>query len=366
MLRLVWSSTCDTLLFLLQVHRNTMTELESRRVISLLLVQDIFAECLSSCIQCRGKSIWTMFGHLKSHGHKDPNNIWNFLTIWIAVWTEICANGRATNLPVISYLSMNVVEHQSSESFEPVQSLRWRCYSPLNPESVNTCTSVSKDFLLAGPIEIFCMPGFGLPILPLWNFIELCGDVCGVLKSDLHSLDDRLRLTNLMIHLLPSRKQKRPRHNLSWAYSKLPQSMDLQVSQCRNCVICGIFVAIFLCHCFWRRMWSHGFSPSCITGVFFVSTVYCHRLWSIVSFEQKSPRSAFNLAETCSLGIPTDRFDMFLSKQDARPLRGCKSAFDGSPHKTSVSIAFRPLAKTNPWLTHQQLISQVCFAKEKF
>ena len=33
-----------------------------------------------------------------------------------------------------------------------------------------------------------------------------------------------------------------------------------------SCVTCGIFVAMFLSQCVWRRMWSHQVSPSCIAG----------------------------------------------------------------------------------------------------
>ena len=67
-------------------------------------------------------------------------------------------------------------------------------------------------------------------------------------------------------------------------------------------VTCGIFVAIVLYRCVWQRMWSHRVSSQ--------AALLEH--YSLRSFllTRQGPRSGFDFAETPSLAISPDRFDM--------------------------------------------------------
>ena len=54
---------------------------------------------------------------------------------------------------------------------------------------------------------------------------------------------------------------------------------------------------------------------SCVACAVFVATVFFHRLWSIVSFQQTRLRTDLDFGDTCSLSMFPATFDMFSSRQ---------------------------------------------------
>ena len=80
-------------------------------------------------------------------------------------------------------------------------------------------------------------------------------------------------------------------------------------------VVLVTFFAIFLSHC-GEECGRTGFLPAVLPG--FSSLRPSSFIASESSFLQirQSPRTVFGFAETCSLGISADRFDMCLSRQN--------------------------------------------------
>ena len=198
MLRLVWSSTCNTTRFLLQVHRKHQwpnLNCFAYSVTSVAFARHV-ADCLWSNAHWHWTSTWKRFLPLKSHCSQDPRDIWIHLKIWIAVWPE---NHVPMNLHLsaLDIILVNVVGSHTSESFGgPYLVCNGDCYS----QTQDRVWEIHVRLFSIRFQWIYFIPGLCLPVLQQWKFKEFCGNVCEVLKSGLRSFNDRLYFVNLVIH----------------------------------------------------------------------------------------------------------------------------------------------------------------------
>ena len=159
----------------------------------LLRLHDIFAHCLLSAIQCGSTSTWKW-----SRGSQECLNFSRDLDRCLARNLVLMTLNKSARDIVLVYECHRVLHFRSLRrpcfvcSGVVTSHAQWRVWQDMYASSQQT------PFWWLQQRQMF--PIFCLPVLPQWNPIEFCGNVCEDLKSGLHSLNDRMCFVNLMIH----------------------------------------------------------------------------------------------------------------------------------------------------------------------
>ena len=138
MLRLVWSSTCNTTRFLLQVHRKHQWPNLNCFAYSVTSVAFARHVCWLSLIQCAltlNIDMKTILP-LKSHCSQDPKRIFEFISRFGSLCgLKTCANEFALVSPWYHTCECRRVPY-FRELWRSIPGLQWRCYFPNTRQSL--------------------------------------------------------------------------------------------------------------------------------------------------------------------------------------------------------------------------------------